>query len=207
MKDLHKLLLLAVILIGPSFAQAQDNFAFLAWNYNIPLTNKKWLDTPSPHGGVFGYRYFVKEQKISVGLDLSWTTFDQYEPTQTFLQENGAITTDYFKYIYQYAGVVNGQYYFNIGDSELVFPYAGLGLGASYNRFTLYYNIYEDTEKTWAFIARPEAGVLVKFGKYRSLGAIAAVHYDYSTAKNENYNYSSFSSAGFRLGVVLMSRY
>jgi hypothetical protein len=204
---MRKSIVLFGLIIASLVTMAQENYAYLSWNYNVPLSNKEWLDTPSPHGGAFGYRYFIKEGKISVGLDLNWTTFDQYEPTQTFPQDHGAITTDYYKYVYQYGGVLTGQYYLPIGESEIFFPYVGFGIGANYNRFTLYYNIYEEAEKSWGFLARPEAGILAKFGKDRSLGVIGAIHYDYSTAKSKDYDYSGFSSVGFKLGIMMMSRY
>jgi hypothetical protein len=201
---MKKVLLLLIMLI-PVLAEAQSNYAYLAWDNNYPLSNKDWLSSSSPHGGVLGFRYFVRENQFSVGLDLNWTTYDQYEPTKTFVQDNGAITTDYYKYIYQYGGVISGQFYHPIG-SEIVFPYYGLGLGANYNRYTIYYNIYEDAQKGWGFLVRPEAGVLVKFGEHRALGALLAAHYDYSTVKNDDYDYRRFSSFGWKIGIVLMSR-
>jgi hypothetical protein len=202
---MKKYFLFLVIVAAPFLASAQTHYAYLAWDNNYPLSNKDWLKSGSPHGGVLGFRYFIRDQQFSIGLDLNWTTFDQYEPTRTFQEENGAITTDYYKYIYQYGAVVSAQYYQPIG-SKIVFPYYGIGLGANYNQFTIYYNIYEDTQKGWGFLARPEAGVLVKFGEHRSLGAIAAVHYDYSTVKNKDYDYSGFSSFGWKIGIVLTSR-
>ncbi len=50
----------------------------------------------------------------------------------------------------------------------------------------------------------PEAGMIVRLG--RSIGAMAAVHYDYSTNKSEYFNYDNFSALGFQLGVVFMNR-
>lgn len=202
---MKKIFFLLVLFAAPWLADAQTNYAYLSWDNNYPLSNKDWLSSSSPHGGVAGFRFFIRDNQFSVGLDLNWTTFDQYEPTQTFPQDNGAITTDYYKYIYQYGGVVSGQFYHPTG-SEIFFPYYGLGLGANYNRYTVYYNIYEDAESAWGFLIRPEAGVLVKFGKYRSLGAIAAVHYDYSTVRMPVYDYSGFSSLGWKVGIVIMSR-
>jgi hypothetical protein len=202
---MKKLLFLFLVLTSGISSLAQQNYFYLAWDYNIPMSNKNWLDSGSPNGGAAGYRFFISDEQLSVGLDINWATYDQYESTQTFQQTSGAITTDYFKYIYNYGAVVSGQYYFPAGDSELFFPYAGLGLGASLNEYTLYYNIYTDSYRNWGFLARPEAGVVVKFGKYRSLGAIAAVHYDYSTNKQAQFNYSNFSALGFKIGIVAMT--
>jgi hypothetical protein len=200
-----KKFLIAFILSAPLIAGAQTHYAYLAWDYNFPLSNKDWIKDSSPHGGMAGFRQFIRDNQMSVGLDLNWTTYDQYELPQTFPMDNGAITTDYFKYLYQYGIVASAQYYHPIG-SEIVFPYYGIGIGANYNKFAVYYNIYEDVQKSWGFLARPEAGVLVRFGEHRSLGALAAIHYDYSTMKNRDYDYSGFSSFGWKIGIVLMSR-
>ncbi len=203
---LKKYFLIVLLGLSASWATAQDNFFYLSWNYQVPLSNTDWLDASSARGGKIGYRFFVLEDRLTMGVDLSWITFNQYQPTQTFQQDNGAITTDYFKFIYNYGATLSAQYYFPVSDRKILFPYAGLGLGANYNDFTLYYNIYSDSYTSWGFLARPEAGIVVRFGAYRSLGAIAAVHYDYSTNKNENFDYSSFNTVGFKLGVVLMNR-
>jgi|SRR5690606_586894 len=202
---MKKILILFCFLSAATIASAQENFFYLSWNYQVPLSNTNWLDSSSPHGGKVGYRFFIQD-RISLGVDVNWSTFDQYEETRTFEQENGAITTDYYKYIYQYGAVISGQYYFPVGESEIIFPYAGLGLGANYHDYTLYYNIYDESYTGWGFLARPEAGVVVRFGKYRSLGAIAGVHFDYSTNKNDNFDYNGFNAVGFKLGVVMMSR-
>jgi hypothetical protein len=33
---------------------------------------------------------------------------------------------------------------------------------------------------------------------------MAAVHYDFSTAKSDTYNYTSFSNLGIQIGIMLM---
>ena len=100
---------------------------------------------------------------------------------------------------------MSGQYYFKQEDEDRLFPYAGLGLGASTNQYVLYYNIYQDTERSWGFLVRPEAGVIFRFTDRSSLGVMAAVHFDYSTNKSDNFAYNSFSALGFQLGLVSMS--
>jgi outer membrane protein W len=113
------------------------------------------------------------------------------------------MTTDYFNNVFQAAAVVSGQYYFPIGDNEHFFPYAGLGLGANRNSYSVSYNIYNDEEQHWGFLARPEAGMVVRIGSRRKFGLLAAVHYDFSTNKSENYGYKNFSTVGFQLGVMV----
>lgn len=184
--------------------RAQEKYIYLSLDASMPLSNTDWIDDATFAAGKIGYRGFIRPN-FSAGLDIGWANFDQYEPTSTKQNPTGAITTDYFHYIYNYSGVVSGQYYFKDEDEDRFFPYAGLGLGANTNEYVLYYNIYEDAERSWGFLARPEIGLLFRFSERSSLGIIAALHYDYSTNKSGKFDYSNFSSVGFQLGIMSMS--
>jgi len=196
-----------LILIGffsTTLAAAQEKYIYLNLNGSKPLSNTEWVDDFSFSGGRIGYRGFIRPN-FSAGLDLGWANFDQYEPLSTKETATGAITTDYFHYVYSYSAVVSGQYYFKEEDEDRLFPYAGLGLGANTNEYVLYYNIYEDTERGWGFLARPEVGVLFRFTERGSLGVMAAVHYDFSTNKSEKFRYDNFSAIGFQIGLMAMT--
>lgn len=194
---------LALIAVSASGAFAQSSYFYFAWDINQPLSNTSWIDETSTRGAKLGFRKFVGEQRrISVGLDVNWNYLRTYKPTETFYTDNGAITTDYFNNIFQIAAAVSGQYYFPIGDKQVFYPYVGLGLGANRNRYTVSYNIYKDEEAAYGFLARPEAGILVRVGERRRFGITAAVHYDYSTNRSDSYGYNNFTAAGFQIGVV-----
>ena len=184
---------------------AQDNYFYVNWDVNVPLTNKSWIGSTSTRGAKLGFRKFIgAESKFSAGLDINWAYYQDYKPTETFQQPGGAITTDYYNDIFNIGVAASGQYYFPVGNREHFFPYAGIGLGAAMNNYSVSYNIYTDEETSWGFLARPEAGILVRIGTRRKLGLMAAAHYDFSTAKSENYNYDNFMNAGFQLGIMLL---
>lgn len=195
------------IIIGffsASLSFAQEKYIYLNLDGSKPLSNTDWVKDLSFAGGKLGYRGFIRPN-FSAGLDLGWANFDQYEPVSTKQNATGAITTDYFHYIYNYSGVVSAQYYFKEEDEDRLFPYAGLGLGANTNEYVLYYNIYEDRERAWGFLARPEIGVLFRFTERSSLGIMAAIHYDYSTNRSEKFANSNFSALGFQIGLMGMT--
>jgi len=202
---MKKINLIILFICCCSTAYAQESYLYFDWDVNIPLTNKDWIDNTSARGAKVGFRKFIgADRKFSAGLDFNWAYFDEYKPTETFPQPGGAITTDYFNEIDQFGLTASGQYYFQVGNRQHFFPYAGLGLGANHHDYIVSYNIYTDKESSWGFLARPEAGILIRIGTRRRLGAMAAVHYDYSTSKSVNYDYNNFSSVGFQLGVMLM---
>ena len=186
-------------------AHAQDNYFYFNWDVNYPLANKDWISSTSTRGAKLGFRKFIGiESRVAVGLDVNWAYYHEYQPTETFLQPGGAITYDYYNDIFQFGIAASGQYYFPLGNGEHFFPYAGLGLGASGNRYTVSYNIYQSEESTWGFLARPEAGILWRIGTRRKLGLMAAAHYDFSTNRSESHGYDNFMNAGFQLGIMLM---
>ena len=155
---------LIICLFFAGAVSAQEKYIYVSLDVNKPTSNTSWIEDISAAGGKIGYRGFITPN-FSAGLDLGWANFDQYEPKSTKENPTGAITTDYFHYIYSYSATISGQYYLKGEDEDRFFPYAGLGLGANTNEYVLYYNIYEDTERSWAFLARPEIGMLFRFSE------------------------------------------
>jgi hypothetical protein len=186
-------------------AMAQERYFYVALDVNKPVSNTSWINSTSTSGLKAGFRVFLNNNdRISLGVDVSSQTYDEYKPKRTIEKPGGAVTTDYYNYIYSYSAVASGQYYFPLGEERMVLPYAGLGVGANLNEYIKYYNIYSDIDRKWGFVARPEAGILVRFSKRKSIGAIAAVHYDYSTNKTEQFGYRNFNSIGFQVGLMFM---
>jgi len=196
---------LAILLfLVPMASFAQQSYVYFSWDINTPMSNKDWIGTGSTSGAKLGFRHFIgPDSRFAAGVDLNWSYYQEYKPTETFQQSGGATTTDYFNEIFAIGLTANGQYYFPVGNGERLFPYAGLGLGASRNDYSVLYNIYTDQESKWGFLARPEVGILVRVGNRRRMGVMAAVHYDYSTAGSTTYGYKNFSALGFQLGIVL----
>ncbi len=198
-----KAILSILVFFACATAYAQPKYVYVGLDYNAPMSNKEWIGKGSARGIRAGYRTFITD-RISAGIDIGSTAIYEYKPTRTIEYSSGAITTDYFNYIYSYSAVISGQYNFLVGDGDIVFPYAGLGLGANYNEYTQYYNIYTNADNAFGFLVRPEAGILVRFGTRRSVGAMAAIHYDYSTNKNAEFGYKNFTTAGFSIGLMFM---
>ena len=198
-----KRLLIILFALATVTAMAQPKYFYLALDYNAPMSNKNWIGDGSAKGIRLGYRAFVSD-RFSAGIDVGSYAVNDYKPTTTIENESGAITTDYFNYVYAYTAVLSGQYNFLVGDGDMIFPYGGLGVGANYNEYVQYYNIYNNAAKAFGFLVRPEAGVLVRFGTRRSLGAMAAVHYDFSTNQTQEFNYKNFTTLGFQVGLIFM---
>lgn len=187
-----------ILLHGQDF----DKIVYFSWDVNKPLSNTEWVGETSARGIKAGYRRLFNDTFMA-GVDLSWATYDEYKPTTTFEYSNGALTTDYFNYIYSYRVTISGDYILPVNTKDRLLPFIGFGIGAALNSYATYYNIYRDRENTWGFLLSPRAGAVFPFSN--KIGLLGAIHYDFSTNKAESLGYDNFSSIGVQIGITLLS--
>jgi opacity protein-like surface antigen len=186
------------------FAQHNQSPAFshelmaFAWDVNIPVNNG-YISKTSYDGWQLEYRKMIKSD-LSVGLELNWAGYYQYIPRQTHQLTHGAITSDFYKYLYTVPMALTAHHYFWVNDHMV--PYAGLGLGATYSEEKLYYNTYVTDDYSWGFLVRPEVGLIYKFSALSGTSALLGVRYNYSTNKQSQFNINGISSLGFQLGIM-----
>jgi len=194
-------ILLLVIASGSASAQFYDKMFFVGWNVNQPFSNKDFIEKSSSRGARVGYREMLREQ-LALGIDLTWATYDDYEPRQTYNNPNSTLTTDFTNYANNYGALLTGDYYFFV--EKKVMPYVGLGAGLAYNSYKVYYNVYSAGDNSFGFLMRPTAGCWIKFSETKNWGLNAGVHLDFSTAKSSDVGYKNFMNAGFEIGLVFL---
>jgi hypothetical protein len=179
-----------------------NRYFSVSYDVNAPLSNTDFAGKVSGRGVQLGYREKINDH-FYAGLQLSSATYNDYAPRQTYYSETSAFTTDLYKYVYSYGVTVNGDYYFS--PDKRLSPFVGLGIGANYNSYKMFYNIYSSTDSGWGVLVRPEIGALLKLGSRQSWGIVGAVHFDYASTKSDKFDYPNFTNIGLRLGVVFMS--
>ncbi|HEY8938053.1 MAG TPA: hypothetical protein VIM65_22680 [Cyclobacteriaceae bacterium] len=201
---MKKVIFIIAFLGSVNIAVAQDFHGYYtaSFDFNQPLSNTNRVNSMSILGVKFGYHRLFN-QKFSMGGELNWGTYKQYHPTITGTQPNGTVvTTDYFDYVYAYGLVVSGRYM--ISYDNKINPYFGVALGAAYNKYAQFYNVYEFQKKALGFLARPEAGMIIRFSRLVKTCGLVGVHYDYSTTSSNAAQYSDFSNYGFNVGVIFL---
>jgi hypothetical protein len=180
----------------PAFSY--DMVAF-TWNINFPISNQ-FVNKTSFDGFKLDYRKMIQPD-LSVGLELGWCGFDKYTPRKTYQIHNGAVTTDFYSYLYTIPMAVNAHHYFKA--TNMIYPYAGLALGAMYSEDELYYNTYVTSYYNWGFLVSPELGAIIKFSQYSGAGLIIGVNYSYATNKQKEFNIDGIQSFGVQIGLVV----
>jgi hypothetical protein len=198
-----------------SSSGSYSKFFFASWDGNKPMSNASFINQSSSEGFKLGYRKRINdEDKLWVGFDLAEAVYNQYIPYQTYNFGTQSVSTDLYHYAYNYSATINIDYLF-FSMEKLFVPYAGLGLGASYIKFSEYYNIYGTSVDSWGFLVRPEVGILIGFKPNSPWRLKAAVHYDYASNSYNFYNngsfiastnYNNFINAGYQIGIVKMLR-
>lgn len=182
-------------------AQIAEGAFHVTWTTLKP-TYTDFVSKTSSRGVRIGYTKFINE-KFGVGLEGGYSVLDDYVPLQTYEIPGGAFTTDVYNYMYYYSLTANGHYYFK--TSELFMPYAGLIMGAGFTDYTIFYNVYSDSDTNASFLVRPEIGMMYRFSRYSGFGLKAAIGFDYATNKSKQFELNNFSGVSLQIGIVLIS--
>ncbi|NCD72364.1 outer membrane beta-barrel protein [Mucilaginibacter agri] len=168
--------------------------------YEVAIpTNSDYLTKTSWAGARFDYRRMITPN-VSVGIGVSYNSFEQYFPKQTYQRPDGtgAVTSDMIRQVYTSPITASVHYYFQ--GSSMVRPYIGVGLGTEYSEQNAYFNIYSVGDRNWGFVFRPEAGALAKFSP--NLGGFVSVAYNYATNSNDTFHINHLSQFPITIGLV-----
>lgn len=181
----------------PSTGSLAANMLFVSYQVAIPTTTD-YLSETSWSGFGVDFRHMVTPN-VSIGLAMSFNTFDEYFPKQTYQRPDGsgAVTSDMIRQVYTTPMTATVHYYFN---GNKIRPYVGLGLGAQYSEQNAYFNIYAVGISNWGFVARPEIGVMGKFNDL--ISGFVSVAYNYGTNQNDTFNVDNISYIPISVGVV-----
>lgn len=194
-----------ILFIGLSLAaKGQEyNSAFhVGWNTLVPFSDEDFTSKASSAGLRLGYTKFINE-RFGFGLEVGYSTLDDYVPLQTYFYEDGAISTDIYNYLYYLTVMANGQYYFSQGKHFI--PYASLGMGVTLSQYKIFYNVYSEADNETGFVVRPEIGTLFKIKEYSSFGLKAALGFDYATNASDYFATDNFAGLNFQLGIVILN--
>lgn len=202
---MSRITLVGIILLGcsrMSFGQYYDKTYSVALDITAPLSNADYVSQISARGFRLGYREMIND-RFFAGFDFNNSSYTKYKPRRTYSNGTGAITTDLFNYAYNYGITLSGEYYFKV--EQRVMPYAGLGVGASYIKYKQFFNVYTNQSDSWGVLVRPQVGVQIRLKEDSKWAFQAALHYDYSSAKNKDFDLGSFSSVGVNVGIIMLS--
>ncbi|PWJ43786.1 porin family protein [Sediminitomix flava] len=183
---------------------AQDNI--ISFNYQIgtPLGHtRSFIDNSAYNGFGIEYRHFLND-KVSIGLDMSWTNFYEDVPGYSYYNIKGDNGQDItiggkeFRYGEMRPLMLTSHYY--LGESGGIRPFVGLGLGINYVELSQDVGSVTFYDNKWLFAMRPEIGVFVPLSP--NVGILTAAKYNYSVGAG-SMDAQSFMSFNFGFAFTL----
>jgi len=198
MKKLILIFIVFLVIQASSYAQysPKDKF-YVGWEVGVPSND--FISATSFRGGRVAYERMVKPH-LSVGLGMSWNSFEQYVPKTTYQKSDGsgAITSDIVRELYSLPLTLDVKYYLRPGDK--LQPYVGIGLGGQYSAQAIYFNIWGIEDNNWGFVARPELGLSYAFNHNLGLNLNAA--YNSASIKSDFFKTSNVDHIALGIGLV-----
>lgn len=196
-KLIFSLCILAMSLGAQAQVRVGSSIFLTGWEIGIPISND-YVSQASFAGGYFDWRKFVKPN-ISVGIQTSFSHFQQFVDTKTYVSDDQttAVTTNMSRYQNTVPIMFNTCYYFNKMGKAL--PYVGLGIGALYSDQWMFYSSFNSNNHDWGFNLRPTVGAILAFGP--EIGGHASVGYNYAPMDNGFTDQNSIQYLYFQLGV------
>lgn len=202
---MNRIIIIFLLISGSLVAKGQEyrSSFHLGWNTIVPFSDKDFTGSTSTAGFRAGYSQFTGE-RFAFGFEAGYSTLDDYVPPTTYEYPGGAITTDVYNYLYYLTLVANGQYYLSQGSRFI--SYTSLGMGVAFSEYKIFYNVYQESDRTTGFVIRPEVGAIFKIKETSNFGVKAALGFDYATNANDYFETKNFSGMNFQLGIILLNR-
>jgi len=192
---------MAVSLIAVTTVHAQSQKLKLQLNYGVATPTgsnfKDFISNTSFRGGGGSLLYSIND-KISVGLAVSYQDFYQKYPRQLYKTSDGsdlsAVVTNSLQTM---PLLLQGQY--NFLPKATIQPYVALGIGGNLVTYRQFAGEFEDSRSKFGFAAKPEAGIQIPVGIMKSTAIVVGASYNYMPF---NYNdIKNLNSVGVHAGV------
>lgn len=185
MKSLKNGILLMIACMGmqTAFAQMRSPLSVNV-DYSIaqPLGSlKDYTDKTSFRGWTAGLQYHLND-RLSVGLRSGYQEFFQKLPRAVYHIDGGEISAVQTRTLQVVPILATVQYQLTKPDAAVI-PYVGLAAGAASMEYNKFYGEFSDKYDKWQFMASPEIGINIPFGKGSPLLFNANVQYSYSPYK------------------------
>jgi len=165
MRNIFTVLVVAALCSAhTTFAQEEpmSHSLTVQWTFSVPLGNTRdFVSKTAFRGGAIDYKFHFNDVG-SIGASVGWYTFfQQHEPgTYTILNETMTLTGNQYRTVNSIPILFTANYF--LATASRFTPFAGLGIGTTYNAERLEMGWYALEIDTWHFTLAPELGLRVK---------------------------------------------
>ncbi|HJT74775.1 MAG TPA: OmpW family outer membrane protein, partial [Chitinophaga sp.] len=167
MKSLKLWILLMIASLGvqSAFSQVRSPLS-LNVDYSIaqPFGSlKDYTNKTSFRGWRAGLQYHLNDQ-LAIGLRTGFQEFYEKLPRAVYSDKSGDISAVQTRTLQVTPILATVQYQLSKPDAAVI-PYVGLGVGTANMVYNKYWGQFSERYNSWQFMASPEVGINVPFGK------------------------------------------
>jgi opacity protein-like surface antigen len=168
----------AILTVGAVGAQAQERLQFkVGYNTGMPIGSFKDFMGKNSFRGFLGELNYPINNRLKVGLGVSYNDYYEKLPRQTYETKDGTISAVVTNSVQ--TTPIQLKAYYDLTEGNIR-PYAGLGVGGNLIGYAQY--LGEFGEKKYSFMpsATAEAGINIPFNKEtRASGVNIGAHFNY----------------------------
>ncbi|MGZ5287086.1 MAG: hypothetical protein ACXWV0_05040 [Flavisolibacter sp.] len=202
-----KISILFLVLFSAFAAQAQlkgETKFNIRYNVGVPAGSFKEQLSETSFRGLNGSILYGLTDKLSIGFATGFQDFYQKTPRQLYKLEDGsdlsAVRTHSIQSI---PLLVQTKYQFSQGKA--IQPYVALAAGGNIISYAdMLGEFVNEQDAAFGFVARPEAGVLIPFGKTKSSGITLGATYNFMPFKAGAF--TNMNHIGLHAGVSIPMR-
>ncbi len=168
------------------------------WQFNGTVGNE-FVRSAQGYGAYIEGGYYITP-KFAVGGFATFSTNNEYFPTETYTFEDGsALTTDLDRSIYQVPFGATFRYRILRGSVQ---PYLTAKVGAEYATQSTYMSTFVSRQDNWGFYISPEIGLTFFPFSKTDFGFQVAAYYSYATNRNKSIDIYGLNNLGFKVGIA-----
>lgn len=196
---MQKKLLIILFLVGLGIsAKAQNSLYSVNYVVTLPMGNTAdFIDVVSGRGFSFEYQKFINDH-VTIGGEVGYSTLYQRTDNQVYTLETASLSGIQYRYQNSFPILATASYYHSFTD--LIRPYASLGLGTLASNRIIEMGMYESNNTSWQFAFRPELGTLIQPSDNIAF-RIGAKYY----GALEGGGLPGQSNIGFNIGFVILN--
>lgn len=187
--------IILVLMLNQMEAIGQNSIHTLTTQYtiNFPFGNTNdFISKTSFRGFTMDYRNHMMPE-VAIGISVGWYAFYERKPDDTYSMNDDALTFSgkQYRYLNSVPMLFVVDYYKN--PEEVLSPFAGLGIGTTYNRVDLEMGLYDVQIDSWHFTLAPEAGF--RFGYDMGVSGYISARYNinFKTGELDSQSYLSLN--------------
>ena len=170
----------ALVLLTASLSlNAQDKLVFkIGYNTAMPLGTFKDYMGKNSFRGYRGEIAYPVNERLRVGLGVSFNDFYEKHPRQTYQTTEGTLSAVITNSIQTTPIMLKASY--DLTNKGWIRPYAGIGAGANLVSYTRYFGEFGDKKTSFKHAVGAEAGISIPFNRdTRATGLNIGAHFNY----------------------------